>query len=135
MMVVLLPAHFVSSRLYEKLELRQMKYKDMRVKMMNEILGGIKVSESPVVFLPYYRTGEWWGRIAWKWTQGGCICSLRRFIAARWAGGRAVAICFQLYVNFFRFICLERLFGLNFCFLRQSFDVLVDLMFFTTKTR
>ncbi|KAF0309902.1 Canalicular multispecific organic anion transporter 2 [Amphibalanus amphitrite] len=42
-MVVLMPLQLYTSRLYEKLQLKQMKYKDMRVKMMNEILGGIKV--------------------------------------------------------------------------------------------
>ena len=43
-MAVLMPVHFFQSRLYEKFQLEQMKYKDQRVKMMNEILGGIKVS-------------------------------------------------------------------------------------------
>ena len=43
-MLVLMPVQYYFSRLYENLQLKQMKYKDMRVKMMNEILGGIKVS-------------------------------------------------------------------------------------------
>ena len=43
-MLVMLPVQYYTSHLYEKLQLQQMKYKDMRVNMMNEILGGIKAS-------------------------------------------------------------------------------------------
>ena len=43
MMILLIPLNLVISRFQKKLELSQMKTKDQRVKMMNEILNGIKV--------------------------------------------------------------------------------------------
>jgi len=42
-MILLIPINGVLANTTKKLQLKQMKYKDKRVKMMNEILSGMKV--------------------------------------------------------------------------------------------
>lgn len=42
-MILLIPINGVLANATKKLQIQQMKYKDKRVKMMNEILSGIKV--------------------------------------------------------------------------------------------
>lgn len=42
-MILLIPINGVLANATKKLQIKQMKYKDKRVKMMNEILSGIKV--------------------------------------------------------------------------------------------
>ena len=42
-MVLLVPVNIVVAKKVGKLEVKQMKFKDQRVKLMNEILSGIKV--------------------------------------------------------------------------------------------
>lgn len=43
-MILLIPINGVLANATKKLQIKQMKYKDKRVKMMNEILSGMKVS-------------------------------------------------------------------------------------------
>lgn len=42
-MIILIPVHGFFSKKYFALEMRKMKYKDERAKLMNEILSGIKI--------------------------------------------------------------------------------------------
>lgn len=42
-MILLVPINGVLANATKKLQIQQMKYKDKRVKMMNEILSGMKV--------------------------------------------------------------------------------------------
>ena len=42
-MILLIPINGVLANATKKLQIKQMKYKDKRVKMMNEILSGMKV--------------------------------------------------------------------------------------------
>jgi hypothetical protein len=42
-MILLIPVNGVLANATKKLQIQQMKYKDKRVKMMSEILSGIKV--------------------------------------------------------------------------------------------
>ncbi len=42
-MLLLIPVHGFFSKKYFALEVRKMQYKDERAKLMNEILGGIKI--------------------------------------------------------------------------------------------
>ena len=42
-MIILMPVNGIIANATKKLQLQQMKYKDQRVKLMNEILSGIKV--------------------------------------------------------------------------------------------
>ena len=42
-MILLMPVNGFIANATKKLQLQQMKYKDQRVKLMNEILSGIKV--------------------------------------------------------------------------------------------
>ena len=43
MMIVLIPVNGLIANRVKTLQIRQMKYKDERVKLMNEVLNGIKV--------------------------------------------------------------------------------------------
>jgi hypothetical protein len=45
-MILLIPVNGVLANATKKLQIQQMKYKDKRVKMMSEILSGIKVNWS-----------------------------------------------------------------------------------------
>ena len=48
-MILLMPVNGFIANATKKLQLQQMKYKDQRVKLMNEILSGIKVRGRPVL--------------------------------------------------------------------------------------
>lgn len=50
-MILLIPINGVLANATKKLQIKQMKNKDKRVKMMNEILSGIKVFDSESSFL------------------------------------------------------------------------------------
>ena len=43
-MVLLIPVNAVIAKYNKKLQVAQMKFKDSRIKLMNEVLNGIKVS-------------------------------------------------------------------------------------------
>ena len=45
-MVLLIPVNAVIARQNKKLQVKQMKYKDSRIKLMNEVLNGIKVCKN-----------------------------------------------------------------------------------------
>jgi hypothetical protein len=49
-MILLIPINGVLANATKKLQIKQMKYKDKRVKMMNEILSGMKVGNSIMCF-------------------------------------------------------------------------------------
>lgn len=49
-MVILIPVNGFIANQVKKLQIKQMKNKDERVKMMNEILSGIKVNYSKYIF-------------------------------------------------------------------------------------
>jgi len=44
-MIILIPVNGVIASRIKTYQIRQMKYKDERVKLMNEVLSGIKVSD------------------------------------------------------------------------------------------
>ena len=51
-MILLVPVNIVVAKQVEKLQVQQMKFKDQRVKVINEILSGIKVrlcNQSPLI--------------------------------------------------------------------------------------
>lgn len=50
-MILLIPVNGVLANMTKKLQIKQMKNKDRRVKMMNEILSGIKVVYTGLVVL------------------------------------------------------------------------------------
>ena len=52
-MILLIPINGVLANAIKKLQIKQMKFKDKRVKMMNEILSGIKVN-TLIYFLLIY---------------------------------------------------------------------------------
>lgn len=49
-MIVLIPVNGLIANRVKTLQIRQMKYKDERVKLMNEVLNGIKVSYHNLIF-------------------------------------------------------------------------------------
>lgn len=48
-MIVMIPINAVVAAKVKTLQIKQMKYKDERVKLMNEILAGIKVSSNQII--------------------------------------------------------------------------------------
>ena len=50
-MILLIPINGVLANATKKLQIKQMKYKDKRVKMMNEILSGMKVIKLIIKFI------------------------------------------------------------------------------------
>lgn len=55
-MILLIPINGVLANATKKLQIKQMKYKDKRVKMMNEILSGMKVMLQLNLFFRTYLT-------------------------------------------------------------------------------
>lgn len=52
-MIIIIPINTVIANKVKQLQIKQMKYKDERIKLMNEVLSGIKVSEFPYLVIDF----------------------------------------------------------------------------------